>query len=148
MLVVGKDLLQRLGGDGAAEALGVGQAAQPGVGLVLFIGAHGLEQQSDGDLAGLVDTDGELIGYSIDSVIPGGEDFYDAKGNHIGYGIESITGMGENLYSDESGHIGYTIESITGCGNTFYSDDKGYAGYAIDSITGMGSFGEYDNDIF
>ena len=73
-LVLGEDLLELFGGDAAGH--GIGEAGQPGVRLVRIIAAHSLEEESDGQLAvlinahvedvvgvGLVLQPGAVIGY-------------------------------------------------------------------------------------
>ena len=58
-LVVGEDLLELLARHAAGNR--VRQAAQPGVGLIRIVAAHGLEEQSHGQLAVLVYADIEEV---------------------------------------------------------------------------------------
>ena len=61
--------------------------------------------------------------YSIDSVLGGGQNFYDANGQHVGYSIDSIIGNRQNLYSNTDGFAGYAIDSVFGGGQDIFFDD-------------------------
>ncbi len=71
--------------------------------------------------------------HGVESIF-GGQDFYDDHGNLVGYSVDSVLGNGQNFYTPDGKHVGYSVDSAFG-GRDYYGPN-GSRSYSVPSVLG------------